>query len=646
MANLTSPLTGQSMWTRVLTGAIALAVLALGPYILPMSWISVIGLIFLAIIGAAGLNILQGCAGQLSIGNAGFMAIGAFVGGSAAEYWHWEFVLCVLFGGLAGVVSGIVVGFPALRIRGLYLLVGTLALVFIIQYAGTLYETKVVGVSGVITGRATIFGWNINGFTDWYYVIGVAAVLALLIFRNIDASKMGRALRAIKSNEEMATCLGVDPRRYIIFAFAISSGLIGAQGALFAFYNDGAEIGSFTLALSFQYVAMIIIGGEGSLVGTVVGPALVVSLPFIISGLINMAGSGGSVGAYIASNLGDIQYLIFGLLTAVVMIYGPRGLGPIAEDAVLRELRRFGRGLTRTSGSAEQDSYRVPDQAPQPRVKTRPAPSTGDASAAEQGNTSSAGTLSVSGLSVRYADVVALRDVSFTVGLGDLVGIVGPNGAGKTTTLRAITGFLPGERARLAAGSVHLNGSDLTGANVAARARLGIALVPESGKVFAGMSVEDNLAVAIGKQAARKNRELTYDLFPQLARRATALAGQLSGGERQMLGMARVLVRRPSVLLVDEFSLGLAPAAVEQLYEVIARLRDSAGLAIVVVDEKLEYLTSVATHLVVLSDGAVALSGAVGDLSVSRVEESYFGIRAPGRSLGASRDDASTAASL
>jgi branched-chain amino acid transport system ATP-binding protein len=222
--------------------------------------------------------------------------------------------------------------------------------------------------------------------------------------------------------------------------------------------------------------------------------------------------------------------------------------------------------------------------------------------------------LEVAAVEARYGRIRALFDVSLRVAAGEAVALLGPNGAGKTTLARAIAGSI-----RIAAGTVHLEGADVTALSADARARAGVVLCPEGRGIFTTLSVERNLLLGASPLRARLGRrtaraavasglERAYGLFPVLRERRHALGGSLSGGQQQMLAIARALMSEPRLLLLDEPSLGLAPIVVEDLYGQLGALRD-AGQTLVVVEETPERALAIADRAYVLRLGSIALSG-------------------------------------
>jgi len=236
--------------------------------------------------------------------------------------------------------------------------------------------------------------------------------------------------------------------------------------------------------------------------------------------------------------------------------------------------------------------------------------------------------LAVDALTVAYGSVVAIRDVSLDVGRGEIVAVLGPNGAGKTTLLRTIAGAL-----RPQAGGVTFEGRRITGRGPEEVVRLGVALVPEGRHVFPRLSVEENLAV--GAMSRTDRDEIRADAvgflkrFPILGERARQMAGTLSGGEQQQLAIARALMARPRMLLLDEPSLGLAPIVVDRIFHLIHELR-SQGVTILLVEQNVHRALDVADRAYVLSVGRLVASGATNDLLEGELERAYLGISQAG----------------
>jgi branched-chain amino acid transport system ATP-binding protein len=212
--------------------------------------------------------------------------------------------------------------------------------------------------------------------------------------------------------------------------------------------------------------------------------------------------------------------------------------------------------------------------------------------------------LVVERLGVRYGGVAAVRDLSFEVEQGEIVGLIGPNGAGKSSTLHAIVGLVPPHE-----GDVRLAGSSLRGRPPEAVARSGVALVPEGRRIFAELTVEENLRLGLAGRRRRRSARLdsVYELFPVVRDFRRRSAGALSGGQQQQLAIARALVAEPEVLLLDEPSLGLAPAIVDTVFETLAAIRER-GLTVLLVEQRAQRTVALADRTYVLSNGELRLT--------------------------------------
>jgi len=274
--------------------------------------------VFLASIGALSLMLLTGYAGQISLGHAGLIAAGAFTTGILAREIHAPFWLTLPASALTGIVLGLVFGLPSLRLRGLYLAVSTLALYFIVIYLGGEYETKRGLSTGIIIDPPVVGGFRLSDGRAWYFVLLAAAGGTLLICTNLLRSRTGRAWRAIRAHETVAEALGIGIAGYKLLAFVISSALASLAGALFAYYRGFVSVEAFSLFLSIQYVAMIIVGGMGSLLGAL----FVTLLPYLIEALLMRLPNAQSY----AGALFAIDFSAFGVVMILFLVFEPLGL--------------------------------------------------------------------------------------------------------------------------------------------------------------------------------------------------------------------------------------------------------------------------------------------------------------------------------
>jgi branched-chain amino acid transport system ATP-binding protein len=234
--------------------------------------------------------------------------------------------------------------------------------------------------------------------------------------------------------------------------------------------------------------------------------------------------------------------------------------------------------------------------------------------------------LRIENLTVQYGRIVALRGVDLAVGRGEIVSLVGPNGAGKSSLLNAVAGVV-----RATGGKVRFNGEDVLGQPLEKTVRRGMALVPEGRHVFAGLSVLENLMLGATIQSDRRAIDQTIEeffaLFPILSERRHQAAGKLSGGEQQMLVIARALMSKPSLLMLDEPSLGLAPMITDRVYEIIADIR-RRGVTVLVIEQNAPRALKAADRTYVLNGGLVRLTGPSAELAAHPdFEAAYFGLK-------------------
>jgi branched-chain amino acid transport system ATP-binding protein len=245
--------------------------------------------------------------------------------------------------------------------------------------------------------------------------------------------------------------------------------------------------------------------------------------------------------------------------------------------------------------------------------------------------------LAVHNLEVVYSDVIlALRGVSLEVPVGAIVALLGANGAGKTTLLRAITGLLPVHRGKITKGTVALDGSEITGLPAAAVIRSGVAQVMEGRRVFAELTVTENLRIGglarRNKRGLKETHERVLHLFPPLAVRQGRPAGLLSGGEQQMLAMGQALMADPKLLLLDEPSLGLSALNARQIRDLIVEINRESGTGVLLVEQNARMALAIADHGYVLETGKVVKDGTAAELAADRdIQEFYLGVGEAGR---------------
>ena len=232
--------------------------------------------------------------------------------------------------------------------------------------------------------------------------------------------------------------------------------------------------------------------------------------------------------------------------------------------------------------------------------------------------------LEVKNLVVSYGAIKALRGISFSVEQGEIISLIGSNGAGKTTTLHSISNLI-----KKNSGSIFFEGTDITNLSADKIVKMGLIQVPEGRRVFANLSVKENLEMGAylrkDKEQIKKDMDWGYELFPRLKERLSQLAGTLSGGEQQMLAMARALMSKPKILLLDEPSMGLAPILVDEIFEIIKKI-SSAGTTILLVEQNAYKALSIANRAYILETGEITKDGKASDLITDKaVISAYLG---------------------
>jgi branched-chain amino acid transport system permease protein len=310
--------------TRLERRSLAVLVLALlaFPLVATPFQLDLASQVFLAAIGALSLMLLTGYAGQISLGHAGLMAAGAFTVGILFRQANAPFWITLPAAALVGGLLGVIFGLPSLRLRGLYLAVSTLALHFVVIYIGGEYESRWGFSTGIVIDPPKLGRIAISDPRAWYFILLAAAAATLLICLNLLRARTGRAWRAIRAHETVAEALGIGIAGYKLLAFVISSAITALAGALFAYYRGFVSVEAFSLFLTIQYLAMVIIGGMGSLLGALLGAIFVTLFPYLIeAALLALPGA-----QRYASLLFAVNYAAFGLVMILFLIFEPLGL--------------------------------------------------------------------------------------------------------------------------------------------------------------------------------------------------------------------------------------------------------------------------------------------------------------------------------
>jgi branched-chain amino acid transport system permease protein len=310
-------------------------------------WLFALNTCLIAAVGALGLNMLTGFAGQISIGTAALLAVGGYMAVPLAG--HIGFVPTLIVAMLTAGAVGALAGLPAVRLRGLYLAISTIALQFIVIFILQNVQTRTGAISGYDLPIGSIGGWRLESDRSWTFLLLIVVSLFGVLVTAIVRGKIGRAWVAIRERDIAAAIIGVNVTGYKLLAFTCSSMLIGLSGALFAFYQQSISYEQFSFDISVSYVAMIIIGGLGSVSGSLIGAFVVTGLPYVVQHLATSVFGVDSSG-WLSQNLPLINVIVYGVLVLLFLRLEPRGISWLAARV---RSSLFGRPALPTEGVAD-----------------------------------------------------------------------------------------------------------------------------------------------------------------------------------------------------------------------------------------------------------------------------------------------------
>jgi ABC-type branched-subunit amino acid transport system ATPase component/ABC-type branched-subunit amino acid transport system permease subunit len=562
-----------------------------------------ITVVALTVVGLS-LLVLSGWAGQVSLGQLGLGAVGGYVTAVAGVSWHLPLPITLLLGAAAAAVVAPLIGLPALRLPGPFVVIMTLA--FALAVPAVLLDAQLLGNwLPANLPRPVLLGLDLSSDRYYYWLAALVLLASLGAVVGLRRSRLRRALIAARDNPYAAAAFGLDVGRVRLEAFAVAGALAGLGGGLLAYGNGSVQPDTFSALNSTAIFLVVIVGGLTAVSGPVLG-----SVAYSLAQL---------AGAFWVG-------LLSGVGTIVMLAVRPGGLASIvvgARDAAIRillhlqgndllRLVRLDNGLTRIAiaGRGAQAPvvpvrYRLVGDGYGPVEGTRLRPVAGAATPEGQAGIAelvdeALSALSCHRLDVTYGGVVAVSGVSLSVAPGEVLAVVGLNGAGKTSLLRALAGLEPA-----AHGTVELFGEDVTSVLPQGRASRGVAFVPGGAGVLPTLTVRENLAVAA---PCAELADQICQRFPTLLQRLDAAGGALSGGEQQMLAIAQALLRRPRVLLIDELSLGLSPEVLAAVLDSVRELAEQ-GTAVVLVEQSISAAMDIADSALFLQSGRVRYQG-------------------------------------
>lgn len=595
----------QLWWVRRLPVIVTSALLAVAvvlPVVVtkPSRHFLYASMMLLAIV-ALSLTLLTGWAGQLSLGQFAFVGLGAmlttaFVRGVEAEWLgrrleapKMSFEAAVLLSAAVCVVAAMVVGSPALRIRGLFLAMTTLAFAVMAQ-TWLLGRPFLLGGSSIVRLPRARWGnsFSLESQRNYYYVCLAVLCVCGVVMSRIRRSGVGRSLVAVRDNEQNAAAFTVSPLRMKLLAFGVSGAFAGLAGGLIAGLRVQFGPDAFGPEESLRVVAIAVIGGLSSIWGAVLGALWVIGLPTLFG------------------DSEEVRLLTSGAGLLILLLYLPGGLVQVAysvRDAVFAFV-----------------AARMQVPAVGPRPDPIPARVVSDA---HRGAVNADGVaLRAAGVSVRFGGSLALDNVDLTVGSGEVVGLIGTNGAGKSTLMNAIGGFVT------ASGRIELLGTDATRHAPSQRARLGLGRTFQQADLFPDLTVRDTVRVALearrrsrlvptvlGLPGARRVERLTRAeadeliAFFGLGRYADAFVDELSTGTRRIVELACLIALEAKVLCLDEPTAGVAQRETEAFAPLVLRIREELGASLLVIEHDMPFIMGISDRVYCLEAGSVIAEG-------------------------------------
>lgn len=584
-------------------------------------------MIMINIILAASLNITVGILGQISLGHAGFMSVGAYSAGLFLKSGLMQglpaYLCALLLGGLAALILGFLVGIPSLRLKGDYLAIITLAFGEIVRVFIEYFDFTggAQGLSGIPTQK------NMP-------LIYLICVISVLLMYSMMTSRHGRLILAIREDEIAAEASGVNLSRSKIFAFAYSAMFAGIAGAVYAQYMGLLSARQFGTTASIDILVMVVLGGMGSFTGSILSAIALTILPEFLRAI------------------HEYRMILYSLALIIVMLYRPSGLLGREEFQISKILTWLFPERKKPQGKEEDTVAKVTVPAQSPLQDEEPsslssesafsetASPVSDHAAVVSGKNSAAPLLKTQHLSIHFAGLHALQDFSLRLMEGELVGLIGPNGAGKTTVFNILTG-----QYRQSSGEYRFQDRVITHEKPDELVHMGIARTFQNIRLFKYLTVLQNVQVAMNdkmsygkiqgvlrlplfwkEEAEVEKSALELLKIFDLDQVASHRAASLPYGEQRKLEIVRALATRPKVLLLDEPAAGMNPIETEDLMKTIRLIRDRFGLTVLLIEHDMKLVLGICERLLVLDHGQLIAEGA--PLEVVRrpeVIEAYLG---------------------
>ncbi len=553
-------------------------------------------------VAALALNLVMGYAGQISLGHFALVGVGAFTTGvvTAADKFALPFFFAIPASALLGAAVAFLIGLPSLRLRGLYLAIITIGFSYAMERSIFRARGLTGGSSGIEVPRPIVGTFTFLKSGDYLSILFLLLILVWVIDANVTRTRIGRAFRAVKASEPVASSFGINVGHHKLLAFVLSGAFAGIAGAMYAPLVGTVNAGSFNYQVSLLLVVLVVLGGLGSRTGVVVAAIAFSEFPRIFIPIFGEGFRGW-----------DLVLGALGLMLAVRN--HPGGVPEILEHRRQRRLR--------AKGDAEVD-----EAPPMPALPQMPRPAE---RASAKAIVAGSPLLEVKNISVRFGGLAAVDDASFIVKAGEIAGLIGPNGAGKTTLFNAITGLVTPN-----SGRVFFLGSEITDLAPHARAAAGIGRTFQGIGLAKDLSIVENLllaqhtlaaySVAEGLTGLGRSRKVERELHERSREALVALGFEgredvpvrlLSHGQQRIVELGCVLLTAPDLVLLDEPSAGMSPGAAENLAVRLRDIRDQLGRTVLLIEHNLPLVLDVCDSLTVLSSGQVIASGTIDEVA-------------------------------
>jgi ABC-type branched-subunit amino acid transport system ATPase component/ABC-type branched-subunit amino acid transport system permease subunit len=561
---------------------------------------------FIAIyIVVVGLNILIGLSGQLSLGHAGFYALGAYGSGLLATKLQLPFWVTMWGGLVLAGIAGAVVALIALRAKGPSLAMVTIGFGMLIEIGANRWVSLTNGPAGIFLEKSDILGKDLN-VVEYFYFIAFIALLCHLFARNLFQTRFGRTMNAVGNSEIASETIGVYVRNWKVLAFSISAMFAGLGGALFVHAGSYFNSDSFTIDTSIMFLVAVIVGGTKTIVGPLVGTAIAVLIPQLFASFY------------------EFHLIIYGGILLLCLLILPDGVvGTLGETSPIRKLKGWWeKDLNKRPEIQlkEDEGFFVELQSNIKHLKTQPE-------------------MQVSDLTIDFGGLRAVDQVNFTIPWGTVKGLIGPNGSGKSTVVNMLSGvYTP------TLGKISFLGKDVSSYSPHKMAKVGITRTFQNLQVFKDLSVSQNVLMGFHQsyhysiaqsamltpKAVREESKFIHQAeqilnFVGLGSRTQEIGKNLSYGEQRLLELARALAMKPALLILDEPAAGASPNEVDLIFNVIRRLRE-LGMTILIIEHHMEIVMNICDEIVVLDFGQKIAEGAPKVIEKNpRVIEAYLG---------------------